>query len=126
MVLEYLDVRIPYAQLLETLQIGPIGAPRRNVLRLERFGVRVTYREATLSMLSTYLSDGVPVIAFVDSGELPYWTEATNHAVVVVGLSEDAVIVNDPAFASETRRIPVGDFELAWLNSDNACAVIMG
>jgi ABC-type bacteriocin/lantibiotic exporter with double-glycine peptidase domain len=125
MVLAYLDVHVPYPQLLDALQIGPIGAPRRNVIRLERFGVRVAYREATLSILSAYLVEKIPVITFVDSGELPYWSEATNHAVVVIGLDEDTVTVNDPAFATEPQRIPVGDFELAWLNSDNACAIII-
>ncbi|HID64712.1 MAG TPA: hypothetical protein EYP49_18495 [Anaerolineae bacterium] len=44
MVLDYLGCPMPYADLITLLEIGPIGAPRRNVLRLTRVGLRVSYR----------------------------------------------------------------------------------
>ena len=84
MVLAYLGRPVDYARLLAILQIGPLGAPRRNVWRLTRLGLDVTYREATFSLIATHLQAGQPVIAFVDTGE----------------------------------------FEVAWLNCDNACAVV--
>lgn len=124
MVLDYLGRPVAYPQLLSLLQIGFLGAPRRNILRLTRLGLDVTYFEATFPILVNYLQAGQPVIAFVDTGELGYWSVVTNHAVVVIGLDPDHVIVNDPAFASAPQRIPCGEFELAWLNCDNACAVI--
>ena len=100
MVLDYLGRPVSYPQLLSLLQIGLLGAPRRNVLRLTRLGLDVTYREAALSLIVAYLQVSQPVIAFVDTGELA------------------------PAFASAPQRIPRGEFELAWLNCDNACAVV--
>ncbi len=124
MALDYLGHSIDYPQLLDILRIGPLGAPRRNVLRLNRLKVDVTYHEATFSLIAAYLQAGQPVIAFVDTGELAYWSVTTNHAVVVIGLDAEYVIVNDPAFASAPQRILVGEFELAWLNCDNACVVI--
>ena len=124
MVLDYLGRPVSYPQLLSLLQIGLLGAPRRNVLHLTRLGLDVTYREAALSLIVAYLQASQPVIAFVDTGELAYWSVATNHAVVVIGLDPEHVIVNDPAFASAPQRIPRGEFELAWLNCDNACAVV--
>ena len=124
MVLAYLKQPVDYKQLLQVLRIGPLGAPRRNVLNLVRLGLDVIYREATLSIVAEYLQAGVPVIAFVDTAELAYWKTATNHAVVITGLDADHVVVNDPAFESFPQRIPQDEFELAWLNSDNVCALV--
>ncbi|MBN1887789.1 MAG: C39 family peptidase, partial [Thermoflexales bacterium] len=124
MLLDYLEQPIPYLRLVKLLGIGPIGAPRRNILRLTQLGLQVTYRQATLPILADYLHAEQPVIVFLDTGELAYWSTATNHAVVLVGLEGDDVLVNDPAFPSAPQRIPRDDFELAWLNSDNACAII--
>lgn len=125
MVLAYHGRAMPYSKLIELLQIGPIGAPRHNILNLSRLkGISVVYREAALPLLAQYLKAGLPIIAFVDTGELAYWTETTNHAVVVIGIEGDDILVHDPAFEDVLIRISVGEFDLAWLNGDNACAVI--
>lgn len=124
MILEYAGRPVPYTQLIEVLGIGPAGAPRRNIMRLTQLGVQVTYRQAAFSILAVYLQEGKPVIAFVDTGELAYWSTVTNHAVVVVGIEGDEVLVNDPSFSKAPQRIPREEFELAWLNCDNACAII--
>ncbi len=124
MVLDYLGMSVDYAQLLATLRISSIGSPRRNITRLARFGLNVIYGESDLQSVAQQLTDGHPVITFVDTAELPYWSYPSNHAVVIVGLDENTIILNDPAFTDSQQRVPVGDFELAWLNCDNACAVI--
>ena len=123
MVLAHFGQPLPYAELLTLLDIGPYGAPRRNILRLTTLGLKVDYGEATTGILAAHLKHARPVIAFVDTGELPYWSESTNHAVVVVGLDDDAVLVYDPAFDSP-QTVPRESFELAWLECDNVCAVI--
>jgi hypothetical protein len=98
-VLAYLRKPVSYARLLSLLGIGPIGAPRCNILRLTQLGgLEVTYRTATLSLIAQYLQTGAPVIAFVDTGELSYWSSATNHALVIVGLDNEHVLVHDPAY----------------------------
>jgi ABC-type bacteriocin/lantibiotic exporter with double-glycine peptidase domain len=124
MVLDFIDRPVDYAQLLAVLQIGPLGTPRRNILRLTRLELDVMYHEAALPLIADHLQAGHPVIAFVDTGELAYWAVTTNHAVVVIGLDAEHVVVNDPASATSPHRIPRDAFELAWLNCDNACAVI--
>lgn len=129
MLLSYHNQLVAYKQIVSLLDIGPIGAPRRNIARADRLGVDVVYREATMSILIDLVRSGSPVIVFVDTEELPYWTSTTNHAFVVAGFSETAVgddvlFVNDPAFANAPIEIAVGDFELAWLNADYMCAVI--
>lgn len=125
MLLRYIGCPLPYSQLVRLLQIGPIGAPRRNIVNLTQVGYHVTYREATLTILAEdYLQKGEPVIAFVDTGELSYWSRITNHALVVVGLDEENVLVLDPAFSATLRLIPHEEFQLAWLNGDYACGII--
>lgn len=125
MVLAYIGRPQPYDQLLKLLQIGPIGAPRRNITNLSRLGLPVTYREATLTILAeTYLQAGTPVIVFVDTAELHYWSRAANHAVVVIGLDEYNVLVLDPAFPDSPITIPHEEFQLTWLNGDYTCAII--
>lgn len=57
--------------------------------------------------------------------ELLYWNkEENNHAVVVVGLDDDYVYVNDPAFLNAPIQVARGDFDLAWLAKDEYYAVI--
>ena len=126
MVLAYHGKPVSYGRLLRLLKIGPIGAPRRNILNLSRLrGISAIYREATLPILVQYLETGLPVIAFVDTGELGYWSSTTNHAVVLVGIDGDDVLVNDPALAEvQPVHVPVGEFDLAWFNADNACAIV--
>lgn len=74
--------------------------------------------------MAQHLQRTHPVIAYVDTAELPYWRYGCNRAVVIIGFGNDTVVLNDPAFADATQQVSVGDFELAWLNSDNICAVI--
>jgi ABC-type bacteriocin/lantibiotic exporter with double-glycine peptidase domain len=125
MLIEYLGRSVPYPQLLALLEIGPLGAPRRNILRLARLGFQVTFREGTLPVVAQYVNAGHPVIAFVDTGELSYWSTTTNHAVVVVGVESDHVLVLDPAFPDDApKQIPEGEFQLAWLNCDYTCAIV--
>lgn len=123
-VLDYLGRPMPYVDLITLLEIGPIGAPRRNVLQLTQVGLKVSYREATLSIVTAYLQAGLPVIAFVDTGELPYWSASTNHVVVIIGIDEENVVLKDPAFDTEVQIVPRGDFELAWLECDNVCVAL--
>ncbi len=125
MVLDYHGHPVNYARLLALLHIAPIGAPRRNILHLRALDMDVIYREATLSLLADYLQHQIPVIVFVDTAELPYWDQISNHAVVVIGMTPETITVNDPAFDTAPHTITRGDFELAWLNCDNACAILM-
>lgn len=125
MVLAYHGKVTSYAKLIDLLKIGPIGAPRRNILNLSRLrGLEVIYREATLPIAAQYLQVGLPVIVFVDTGELGYWSSTTNHALVIIGIEGDDILANDPGAKDAPVHIPVGEFDLAWLNADNACAVV--
>lgn len=125
MVLEYLGQPLAYDDLLRLLDTRPYGTVTRNVLRLTRLGFSVIYREGTLAELRDWLDRGQPVIALVNTGELPYWSYATLHAIVLVGYDDTNVYANDPYFGPSPQAILIGDFDLAWLEMGNRYIVIM-
>lgn len=125
MVLDYIEYRIAYARLLKVLDIRTgFGAPSYNIRNLARFDIRVTYARGDLSTLYEHLLANQPCIVFLKTGELPYWHRATDHAVVVVGMDDEAIYVNDPEFPTSPFRISLGDFDLAWLERDEMYAVL--
>lgn len=125
MVLDYLQVPVSYERLVKLLQIGPGGAPFRNLCYLESsLGLSVLIEQGVIATLRLYLNRGLPLLTFVDTGQLPYWDEATGHAVVVVGIEADLIYLNDPAFAEAPRKIPVAEFELGWLDLGQFYATI--
>lgn len=124
MILSYLGQTIEYDQLLRLLVIGPIGAPSSNTQRLGALNVIVTYERGSVADLETHLEHDTPCIVFVQTSELPYWSTDTGHAVVVVGMDEDTVYLNDPALGEAPQTVSRGDFQLAWLARDYRYAVI--
>jgi ABC-type bacteriocin/lantibiotic exporter with double-glycine peptidase domain len=91
MVLDYFNRPIAYSRLISLLGAHDFGTPAENVVRLEDLGigVKVTLPHADVHGLHRHLENDRPVIAFVNTGDLPYWSEATDHAVVVVGMDDD-------------------------------------
>ncbi|MEJ2750598.1 MAG: cysteine peptidase family C39 domain-containing protein [Anaerolineae bacterium] len=124
MVLSHLNKPLPYADLLTLLNIQWFGAPFSNIRALEQMDVHILYQQGILDDLSNHLAGGQPIITPVFTGELPYTNEATNHAVVVVGMGEHYVYINDPAVAEAPIPVPKGDFELAWMERNEWYAVI--
>lgn len=124
MALKHIGVAISYDGLVDRLRIGPAGAPFRNLQFLEPLGVSVLINRGGMEVLKTCLNDGFPVIAFVVTQELSYWSDATGHAVVVMGIDETHVYLNDPAFADAPKRVEIGEFDLAWLGMNDHYALI--
>lgn len=65
MVLDYLNIQSSYDELLKTLQIGPAGAPFRNLYFLQPFGVSVLIEQGQIDTLRAYLQQNVPPVVFV-------------------------------------------------------------
>jgi hypothetical protein len=83
------------------------------------------YREGDLDdLIYYYLDNGYPVGIFVYTKELPYWTRAAGHALVVVGYSDQFFYLHDPAFSSAPQAVTHGDLQLAWEVYDFFLAVV--
>lgn len=125
MVLNYLKQPVDYDRLLRLLAIRPqFGAPSSNIEQLSELEIQVDYGQGRLSDLEENLGQGHPCIVFVKTRELSYWNTDTAHAVVVVGIDDDNIYLNDPAFDEAPQIVPKGDFDLAWLEADEYYALL--
>lgn len=124
MVLTFLGHSISYDALYALLGTRWFGTPAANILRLTSVGVQVSLDELDLNAIGTHLQANIPVIAFISTGDLPYWNVDTDHAVVVVRMDDDNVYLNDPYHAQDTLRVSRSQFSLAQLRFNNLCAVI--
>jgi ABC-type bacteriocin/lantibiotic exporter with double-glycine peptidase domain len=70
MTLDYLGLKLPYADLLKLLRIKSFGAPASNIRLLEQLSLTVSYRVTNMAGLEAMLMSGQPVIVFVRTGEL--------------------------------------------------------
>lgn len=128
MVCTYLQIAINYNQLLRVLDIETgVGTPFSKIRNLEKRGISVIYEEyGTIEELYNLLSAGWPTIVSVETSELFHWRKLrSQHVVVVSGMDEQYIYINDPAFPSSILKIPIGDFDLAWLPQDEKYAVLM-
>lgn len=124
MLLAYVDIEVSYPHLLRLLNVQSFGTPARNLYRLSQTGVEVVYREGSMSILEEAILAGRPCITLVRTEFLPYWTYSTDHAVVVVGIDDDHILLDDPAFAQHPMRVTRLEFELAWMEFNYRYCVI--
>lgn len=78
MVLDYLRSPMDYAKLLTSLSITPFGTRRSAIRNLSHKGLSVAYHEGNWEMLAAYLENGLPVIAFINTDPLSYWSDQFN------------------------------------------------
>ena len=124
MVLDDRRVSYRYTALLQLLHIRDYGTAFSSLLRSEQPDLRVDVQVGDLTQLRTNLHNGVPVIVFLNTGMLSDRTVETGHAVVVIGMDDQVVVVHDPHLAAPARVIPAIEFEAAWIEQDQLCAVI--
>jgi ABC-type bacteriocin/lantibiotic exporter with double-glycine peptidase domain len=124
MVLEFFGLTITEAQLARQLGTQDFGTPAPNLHRLDRLGFSITYESVTLATVQTALAAGIPCLVFVFTGDLPHWSENTAHVMVAVGIDDEAIYVNDPAFETAPQTIPLDYFLLAWSEFDHRCGII--
>jgi ABC-type bacteriocin/lantibiotic exporter with double-glycine peptidase domain len=127
MVLDYFDIPINYQRLLRLLRVKqPEGTPFYNIQEISKQGISVIDGHGTLPELYNHLCDGHPCIVSVQTEELPHWQhQRSQHALLVVGMDEDHVYVNDPEFPQAPIRVPTGDFLLAWMEQEERYAVLI-
>ena len=124
MILDYLDIKLSYRKLIDLLGTKWYGTPFENIKRIEQFGVTVEIERLALSEIESYILNNLPIITCVHTADLSYWSQAADHVVVVVGLDETLVYLNDPSLEHGQHPVPRVEFELAQLNYDHLCAII--
>ncbi|MEM7538034.1 MAG: peptidase C39 family protein [Chloroflexota bacterium] len=103
-----------------------LGTPFSQISNLEQLGITVISRShGTLEELYTLIERGWPVIVGIQTGTLPYWNQDVRHAVVVVGMDPESVYLHDPVNETSPEQIPIGEFDLAWLEHDERYAVLV-
>ncbi|MFO7631725.1 MAG: C39 family peptidase [Caldilinea sp.] len=125
MVLAFYGRTVDHTWLRQVLDSSPIGTPGFKVRNLEPHGYEVTYASATDErVLLQALVSGAPPIALILTANLSYWDIETAHAVVIVGIDGELVIVNDPAHSASSQRIARNEFMLAWSDFDYLYALV--
>lgn len=125
MVLAYQGRVVDIRWLRRVLESTAMGTPGFKVFNLVRHGYHVVYSTATDErVLIQALIEGIPPIVLLATGNLHYWTVETAHAVVVVGVEDNTVIVNDPVFPETAQEISKDEFMLAWSDFDYLYALI--
>ena len=124
MALESVGVNITQQQLNQLFMLTDAGVPAPRLLLLSQFHVEVVYTSGDDVLLREILDQGQPVIVFVFTGDLPFWSTNIRHAVLAVGYDDEIVYLNDPVFADAPQRVSWGDFLLAWSEFDYRYAVI--
>jgi len=122
MVLQYFQIPISYARLLEVLETEQSGSYFSKLKNLEPelgLSIELAQGDENLDALYSYLDQALPIIAYVNTGQLrSYWEITTFHAVIVTGLDDEFVYLNDPYFDDAPKEVPRGEFILAWLEQD--------
>lgn len=126
MLLNYIGVSLDYKRLVRLLRIREsAGTPFFNIRELTKQSISVTYKQGTIEELYDHLVSGRPCIASVQTRELPYWNDiSSHHAVVVVGMDQESIYLNDPELTFAPVKVSLGDFDLAWLEQDEFYAVL--
>lgn len=125
MVLNFIGRPMAYRRLIRILEIkDAFGTPSFKIRKLEQFGVRVIYNQGNFDILQKHLQARQPCIVFVKTGELPYWDRDLDHAVVLAGMDDAFVYLNDPSLPTAPTSVSRGDFGLAWLERDEMYTVL--
>lgn len=118
MVLAYQGVRVAEEAMCDHLRTDEAGTSLVDLDTLLEQVVphcQVRVEASSLDSLRQSLRDGVPPIVIVNTAPLrSYWQRECAHALVVVGIEEQLVFVNDPFFDDAPKRIPAAEFLAAW------------
>lgn len=125
MVCEYLQLTVNYDRVKHLLNVRHFGSFFSDLENLQRLGVNVTLHDGDIDLLEQCFDVGLPVLIALHTSHLKsYWIDEVGHAVVAIGMDEQFIYVNDPAFADAPKAIDLNEFIPAWDEKYNLCAVI--
>ena len=124
MILAHLGHSIDESALAKLLDTKIFGTHANNIQRLTALGFRVSFGPSSLTNIRVALQHNLPVIAFVMTGRLHYWNLNVAHALVIVGVDDANVYLNDPWFDHAPQVCPIDDFLAAWKEYNHLAAFI--
>jgi hypothetical protein len=98
------------ADLRSLLDTQPTGTRAGNVMRLSGDAFEVFLRPSNLAELQSVLADNQPVIVFLKTGALEYWSMDIFHTAILVGLDAMTVALDDPYFATASQSALLQNF----------------
>jgi ABC-type bacteriocin/lantibiotic exporter with double-glycine peptidase domain len=119
----YGDVRTE-AELRVLFDTRLSGTRAGNVMRLSNSTFEVNLRPSNLAELQKTLASNQPVIVFLQTGPLEYWSMDIFHVAVLVGLDSSTAALPDPYFATAPQTTSLRNFEKAWAQTGQFAAFI--
>jgi ABC-type bacteriocin/lantibiotic exporter with double-glycine peptidase domain len=124
MVLEYLGEQTTEEFLRRFLKTKYYGTNLLNIRYLSEFGFRTTITYGSIEELKELIKERkLPIVRLV-TRDLDFYDFDGYHAVIVVGIKQEFVIVNDPYFETEVIEIPIHNFTFAWAECDYLTIII--
>jgi ABC-type bacteriocin/lantibiotic exporter with double-glycine peptidase domain len=124
MVLAHFGCQQTEEALRQLLSTQPSGTRARNVASLAILGFDVSLQASNVSQLRDAISTNTPVIVFLETGALDYWTLDVFHVVVLVGIDSTTVYLNDPFFDTAPHSLSLAKFEKAWAKTRQFAAFV--
>jgi ABC-type bacteriocin/lantibiotic exporter with double-glycine peptidase domain len=125
MVLAYWGIRRSQNTLARQLQTIPgAGTPGSRLHNLASHNLDIYYSDGTLDALRTAIAQAVPPIALMNTKHFPHWQLETAHAIVVVAMDDNRVVMNDPGMNQGGTVVSLDDFLLAWDDMANLYGLI--
>lgn len=131
MLLTYANKPFHYCQVLRQLKTNDFGTVFSNIRHLTVPGATVQVSRGDIDRLYQHLQRNQPLAVALRTAELPHWYndpsrgEEVAHAVVVVGMDQTMVYLNDPAFQRAPLQVPHGEFQLARIDFDELYAALV-
>jgi ABC-type bacteriocin/lantibiotic exporter with double-glycine peptidase domain len=125
MVLAYWGIRRTQDRLASELKTIPgAGTPGSRLRNLASHNLAVHYGEGTVHELRLALTQAIPPIILVNTKHLPHWRLETAHAIVLLAMDDNQVMINDPGSNQGRLVIGLDEFLLAWDEMANLFGLI--
>ncbi len=125
MILERMGIQVTQTKLNQLFGLTIGGVPLTRLTRLEStFGVHVMLEHGDEHTIQSFINENAPLLVFVRTNQLSYWTIDTRHTLIVVGYDTEHVWLHDPAFADAPIKVLMDELMLAWLEFDYQYAVL--
>lgn len=124
MVAAYWQEPLYQPDIAQWLGTSEIGTASSRIQKLTQYGFSVIYQTGSLAQIQNWVSQNIPCILFIRTGDLSYWDIDTAHSVVLAGFENDNVFLYDPAMDAFPSETTIDELLLAWSHSDYTYAVL--